>query len=386
MIDDAEGDWAVMHHPAAILALDETHWLANQRFTQIDFGTAPADRAIAMDPPRHRVGWIFGLAQDTVPVPRRAPVELGRSGVAERGMRALLIIEALKIAEPAKLLAQAARRRVGGIAQQGQMQPFEPTVLLRFAGGDALRPDPCLDDLDRQPRQSAGAGRGKWRPVVRAQSQRQTKLQKRGVEHRPDMLAVSAPQRLAAQQVPAVGIAQGQRFAVRAIAGQKPALKVDAPHRIGIAARGKWGVRWRTAPAQLAFDRQSFAVEQLPDRTRRRPDRGGIVALEPGPHLDRPPAAMRLAHRQAAFGDRCTHRLRVRMRRPRPFAEPLDPLQPISLQPFVAGLARQLEAPAQRRHLAGADPNRPPPSGGAPTSLSWAQNAPGPRGGGSWWG
>src|SRR5215831_6161628 len=265
-------------------------------------------------------------------------------------MRPLLIVEALKIAEPAKLLAQAARRWVGGIAQQGQMQPLEPTVLLRFAGGDALRPDPRLDDLDRQPRQSAGAGRRKWRPVVRAQPQRQTKFQKRDIEHRPDVLAVSPPQRLAAQQVPAVGVAQGQRLAMRAVAGQKPALEIDAPYRIGIAARGKWGARWRTAPAPLAFDRQSFAVEQLPDRARRRPWRRGIVPLEPGPHLDRPPAAMRLAHRQAALGDRRTHRLRVRMRRPRPFAEPREPIQPIALQPFVAGLAREPETTAQRRH------------------------------------
>jgi hypothetical protein len=71
MIDDAERDWAVMHHPAAVLALGEAHRLANQRLTQIDLGTAPADRTIAMDPPQRRVGWVFRLAQDAVPAPRR---------------------------------------------------------------------------------------------------------------------------------------------------------------------------------------------------------------------------------------------------------------------------------------------------------------------------
>ena len=108
-------------------------------------------------------------------------------------MRPLLIVDPLKGAEPLELLAQAARRWVGGIAQQGQVEPLEPTVLLRFAGGNAFRPHPRLDDLDRQPRQPAGAGRRKRRPVVRAQSQRQTKFHKRGIEHRPDMLAVGTP-------------------------------------------------------------------------------------------------------------------------------------------------------------------------------------------------
>jgi hypothetical protein len=39
-------------------------------------------------------------------------------------------------------------------------------------------------------------------------------------------------------------------------------------------------------------------------RARRRPGRSAIVALEPGPHLDRPPSRMRPAHRHTALGDR----------------------------------------------------------------------------------
>ena len=56
MIDNAELDRAIMYSPAAILALNKAHRLANQRLTQIDLATAPADRAITMDPPQHRVG------------------------------------------------------------------------------------------------------------------------------------------------------------------------------------------------------------------------------------------------------------------------------------------------------------------------------------------
>src|SRR6516164_6262468 len=149
MIDEAELDGAVMHRPAAILTLDKAHRLANQRLTDINLAATPADCSVAVNPPQCRIGRIFGLAQNAVPAPRRTRIVLGRGSVAQRGMRPLLIVEALKVAEPPELLAQAARRRAGGIAQQSQVQPFEPTVLLRFAGGNPLRPNPRLDDFDR---------------------------------------------------------------------------------------------------------------------------------------------------------------------------------------------------------------------------------------------
>ena len=45
MIDDAEFDRAIMHRPAAILALDKAHRLADKRFAEIDLSAAPADGA-----------------------------------------------------------------------------------------------------------------------------------------------------------------------------------------------------------------------------------------------------------------------------------------------------------------------------------------------------
>jgi len=84
MVDDAEFDRAAMHKPAAILALAETHRLADQRLAQIDLGTAPADGTIAMDAPHAGRGRVFGLAQNPIPMPRRARVISGRRGVAAR--------------------------------------------------------------------------------------------------------------------------------------------------------------------------------------------------------------------------------------------------------------------------------------------------------------
>ena len=98
MGNDAEFDRAIMHEPAVILTLTETHRLADQRLAQIDLGTAPADRTIAMDAPHARRGRVFGLPQN--PIPRRTRVISCRRSVAERGMRSLLVLNALKASLP----------------------------------------------------------------------------------------------------------------------------------------------------------------------------------------------------------------------------------------------------------------------------------------------
>ena len=158
---------------------------------------------------------------------------LGRGVVAERLVRTFFVVEALEAAQAPDLLAQASRRRIGGILQQRQMQPFQTAVLLRLAGSNALRHDASLDHLDRELRQAAGATRGKRRSIVRAQSKRQAELAERCIQHRPDVIRIGACHRLAAQQIAAVGIAQRQRLATPAVAGHEPAFEVDAPRVVG---------------------------------------------------------------------------------------------------------------------------------------------------------
>ena len=53
------------------------------------------------------------------------------------------------------------------------------------------------------------------------------------------MLGAVALQRLAAQQIAAMGVRQRQRFATLAVTRQKPTLEVDAPDIVGGFAMGK---------------------------------------------------------------------------------------------------------------------------------------------------
>src|SRR5207244_4962892 len=118
------------------------------------------------------------------------------------------------------------------------------TVLLRFAGSNALRHNADLDQLNRELRQPASAARGKRRAIVRAHIMRQPKLAKGCIEHRPDMVGVRAGQCLAAQKIAAISIGNRQRLAPLAVTGQEPALEVDAPDFVGCLAMGKGRTRW----------------------------------------------------------------------------------------------------------------------------------------------
>ena len=184
-------------------------------------------------------------------------------------------------------------------------------------GALPLRRNPGLDHENRKAGQPSTPGGGERRTVVGAQPERQAEFAEGRIEHRPDVLGVAPGQRLTAQQIAAVRVGERQRFATGPVAGDEPALKMDAPHVVGRAAMAERRARGRAAAAQLALHRQPFAIEQEADRARRRPVDRRRLPLEKGAHLQRPPGRMRPAHRNAALADLSRNRLRVMARRPR---------------------------------------------------------------------
>src|SRR5262249_21198385 len=153
-----------------------------------------------------------------------------------------------------KLRAQRRCRRRSRVLQQCQMKPLQATVLLRLARLDTLRQHAGLDHLHRQLRQSASAGRGERRSVVRAQPKRQAKLAERGIENRPRVLTIIARQRLTPQQITAVGIVQRHWLATLAVACNEPAFEVNAPYVVGRRALSKRHARRRTAAPYNTLD------------------------------------------------------------------------------------------------------------------------------------
>ena len=91
----------------------------------------------------------------------------------------------------------------------------------------------------------------------------------------------------------------------------------------------------RHAPAQPALHRQTLAIEQGPDRARRRPANARIATLQPGPHLHRTPTRMRPPNRQARARNLLRQRPHTPVRRPRAVRKPRNTVQPIARKPLV---------------------------------------------------
>src|SRR4029077_6249642 len=106
----------------------------------IDRVAAPLDLTVLTHAPDDLVGPVARFAQDTVEAARRESVMLGRRIVAERLMRAFLIVDVLEYAQALQLLAQAAGRRFGGVLQQSEMHSLMPGILLWLFRGDPPPP------------------------------------------------------------------------------------------------------------------------------------------------------------------------------------------------------------------------------------------------------
>src|SRR3954447_16697868 len=314
--DSAKHDRSVGDRPA-IRILCEADRLADEGSTDVDRVASPLDLAVVTDTPDCSFAAVFRFAQDPVPGSRRDAIVLSGRVVAERLVRTLFIVDTLEVLEALQLLAQGACRWFGGVLQERQVQPLQPSILLRLAGCNALGHDARLDHLHRQLREATHAARSKWRPVVGPQRLGQAELAEGRIDNRPDMIVVGAAQRLAAQQVTAVSVTQRQRLTMRAVAGQKPTLEVDAPNIVGAAAMGKRRARRRAAAAQPSLHRQAFAIEQFSDCARCRPGDRRCMALEPGPYLHRSPGRMFPPRHQAPLRDSSRYRLRVIERCPR---------------------------------------------------------------------
>ena len=115
---------------------------------------------------------------------------------------------------------------------QRAMHPLVPPVLLRMSRFDPLRHNPQLDPPHRQPRQTRQRRRCKRRPVVGPDRFRHSILAKGRFEDRLHPRRVRLLHRLAAQQIPAVRIRDGQRIDPLSIPRAKPAFEIRAPHPV----------------------------------------------------------------------------------------------------------------------------------------------------------
>ena len=220
------------------------------------------------------------------------------------------------------------------------MHAFVPSVLLRMSRLDPFWPDAQLHPPYRQPRQPAHRARGERRPVVGADRLGHSMLAECGLEDGLHPRAVGLLHRLAAQQIPAVGVGDGQRIDARTIAGAKPALEVGAPDPVGRIRRAQWlGVR-RHPPTLLACNHQPLPRDHLPDGAGRRPPLSRPLLRQRIFQLPRTPLHVRPTKLQHRLLDRLRRLVRMALRCPPQVPQPFHPGFPIAPQPHVSGLPR----------------------------------------------
>ncbi len=221
--------------------------------------------------------------------PHRWSVYRTRRLHLQRFVRPLFVVLAPESIECSLLRPPVRRRWRRCLLLQRAMHPLVPPVLFRMARRDPLRHDPQLHPPHRQPRQPRNRSRRKRRPVVGSNRPRQPALPKRSFENPAHVLAVGLLHLLAAQQIPAVRVADRQRIDPRSILCFKPPLEIRTPHPVRSIRRCEWLLVGRRAPPLLAPHHQSLAHQHPADRACRRP--GGARSSPPQNllQLPRPP-------------------------------------------------------------------------------------------------
>src|ERR1043165_7087315 len=145
-------------------------------------------------------------------------------------MWAFVVVALHKAIEPRLLLQEVSGRRLRRLFLQRQVHALVATILLRMAGADALDGDAQSQPPYRESAQAeVRAPAGERHAVVSANGQRQAVLLKGTLKHRKGVAFLTGRQGIAAQQVAAREVGDGERIAVALVRQHELALVVGAP-------------------------------------------------------------------------------------------------------------------------------------------------------------
>src|SRR5678816_622981 len=140
-----------------------------------------------------------------------------------------VVIGPLKRIEDALLEVEIRRGRSRGLRFERLVHALVSTVLLWTPWSDALVSDPKLQPPDVQSSEAVDACRGKWCPVVAAYSPWETVLAKQEDELRVNAFGTNIESSMAAEEIAAEVIEDGERVAVDTIAHEELPFEVDSP-------------------------------------------------------------------------------------------------------------------------------------------------------------
>ena len=224
---------AEVHGPDAVIDFFQAHVRPRADGGDIDPVVVPANAAVGTDVPDLEA---IGVLQQGESLGHRAWRGRigGRGRLQIQGFVRPFGVELLAEAIEAPLLSgEAPRRRARGLGLQGAMHAFMAAILLRLARFDQLGQNAQADPPGGEARESGQRVGGKGHAIVGADALGEPELVKQPREHRFGLVYRGRVQRLAAQQIAAEAIGDGQGIAVPAVAGFELAFEVGAPGVIG---------------------------------------------------------------------------------------------------------------------------------------------------------
>ncbi|MBA7711378.1 hypothetical protein ES703_120338 [subsurface metagenome] len=227
---------------------------------------------------------------------------------------------------------------LGGGLLQGPVHPFVSAIFLGMSRPDALWADTQAHPPYRQARQPAQAHRGEGWTVVGANRPRQAKLLKGGGEHRLDSRSFRSYQPLAAQQIPAGHVSDGQRIDPGSILRPKPSLEVSAPHLVRLDTLLEWLIIGRGVTFASAGRRQATALQKRPHCARRRPMCLGLDLSQSVHQLARPPVGVLSPKGHDLFFHLPRYAIGVPSGRSAAVAQSRRSFRQVACQPLVTGL------------------------------------------------
>src|SRR5258708_2176781 len=349
-IEAAEEDWSGVDAVETIIGLDDSDRLTDERLTEEDAAAKPFDLAVAAYPSHFMIGRIVGLTQPAGIGAGRRLIVVCRCFEAKCLVRALLVEDPPELVETTLLSALIGCRRIGCLLLQRPVHSLMTAVLLRLTRLDPLRLHTGLDQLHREPAETAGGRRRKGRTVVGADHLRQADLAECRLQHRPDVLAIGLIDCLQPQNIATGEIAHSERIAAPTVLGQEPTFEVDTPDLVRQLCQGQRQKLRRTIAAPSSPPHQTMPIKHLGNRAARRPLLLSTVPLKPPLELLGTPCRMLcLQHKDrqlALFIDG----IGMMMRRSAPVLEPRRTFRPVAINVFVAGLPAHSVTPTEVSH------------------------------------
>src|SRR5205823_9039580 len=269
--------------------------------------------------------------------------------IADAFVGSLLIVAPAEGVELPLLAAQGVRRRPRRLALQLAVHPFMGRVLLRTRRMNPLMDDAELHPPHVQPAQAVDASRRERCPVVGPDRFREADLSEQGAEHGLRLLGLHRRQAAAHEERPAEVIGDRERVAVLPVSGLELPLEVRRPHLVRSLRLERSGSRVRPLLATPVLAEPAVPLEDVVDRTARRPCDRGRSRPEHLRELLRSPSVLQAGGEDQRL-DLRRRPMRARVRRPASLGHPRAARLPKAAHPLVTGRPRHTVPLAELRH------------------------------------